>query len=128
MRSIVAGILLVFIGLVLYGCPGETVTDPNQITFPPENVSYREHAAPFLALSCGQCHGETTAAGGIILTNYSDLFFSRPNLVVPELPDESLLNQVLEQVIGHPVGNIEFIPQNHVTGMRTWVEEGALNN
>ncbi|RPI68348.1 MAG: hypothetical protein EHM43_05130 [Ignavibacteriae bacterium] len=111
------------------GCTGgDTVTNPQDIVFPDSVVSYRSHVQPFLTLRCGQCHGTTNAAGGIRLTQYSYLFFDRPNLVVPTRPDESLLNQVLELRVSHPVGNINLISSNQVLGMRTWVAEGAANN
>lgn len=119
---------MIALGAALIGCPQNTATDPQQIVFPDTLVSYRSHVAPFLALACGQCHGSATAAGGIILTDYSSLFFSRPNLVVKYAPEESLLNQVLEQTIAHPVGNLQVLPSNQVVGMRVWVAEGALNN
>lgn len=128
MLRLLSAVMVFLLGVMLAGCPSDTATNPQEIVFPDENVSYRNHVAPFLALACGQCHSSTTAAGGVILTDYSSLFFSRPNLVVPNAPDESLLNQVLELIIAHPIGNVQTLPQNQVVGMRVWVEEGALNN
>ncbi len=116
--------------LSVAGCSDTpTVTDPNTIVFPDSLVSYRAHVDPFLTLRCGgPCHAAPDPVGGIDLTVYQNLFFDRPNLVVAGLPDESLLCQVLERLIGHPAGNLETIPSNQVTGIRTWVREGALNN
>ena len=110
------------------GCSQSTVTDPNTIVFPDSLVSYRNHVQPFMTLRCGQCHGETVAAGNIRLTQYSYLLFDRPNLVVPGAPDESLVVQVLERIIAHPSGQFETISANHIRGVRKWIAEGAENN
>lgn len=127
MRRIATGMAFAAVVVSAVGC-GDTVTNPQEIVFPDSLVSYRNHVQPFLTLRCGQCHGSTNAAGGIRLTQYSNLFFDRPNLVVVNQPDESLLNQVLELSVPHPVGNIDLIDPKQVRGMRTWVKEGALNN
>src|SRR5688572_28877125 len=70
-------------------CTG--VTDPQEITFPDSSVSYVRHMQPFLNLSCanGGCHDKTSPPGGIDLTDYTGLMFSRANLAVPNKPDES---------------------------------------
>jgi hypothetical protein len=128
MRRVASGLAMAAALSTSSGCGGDTVTNPQDIVFPDTLVSYRSHVQPFLTLSCGQCHGSTNAAGGIRLTQYSYLFFDRPNLVVTGLPDESLLNQVLERRVSHPVGNLDLIPTNQVKGMRTWVIVGAKNN
>lgn len=114
--------------LVLFGCTQSTLTNPQSVVFPDTAVSYRAHVLPFLTLACGQCHGESTKAGGIRLTSYSPLFFDRPNLVVPEKPDESLLSQVLEGIIRHPTGGLDRVLPNQIQGMRAWIKEGAFNN
>lgn len=128
MRGLLLSLTLIAVGYLQAGCTGNTATQPQEIIFPDQDVSYQAHTDPFLTLACGQCHGTSNAAGDIVLTTYNGLLFSRPNLVVPGKADESLLNQVLEQVIGHPVGNISVISENQVQGVRTWVEEGAGNN
>ena len=112
------------------GCTSNpTVTNPDDIVFPDSKVSYQAHVDPFLTLRCGgPCHAGSNPAGGIDLTSYPNLFFDRPNLVVASFPDESLLCQVLEGIIGHPPGELQTIPFNQVRGVRTWVAEGATNN
>ena len=118
------------VGLLTTGCTSNaTTTDPNSIVFPDTLVSYRNHVDPFLTLRCGgPCHAGSNPAGGIDLTQYNNLFFDRPNLVVAGRPDESLLCQVLERVIGHAPGELQTIPSNQVRGVRQWVLEGAQNN
>ena len=130
MRARVWGAMAIVaaVGSTVSSCNTSTISDAQNIVFPDTAVSYQQHVNPFLSISCGQCHGSVNPAGGIRLTSYSNLFFDRPNLVVPGKPDESLLVQVLERQIAHPVGNIEQVPSNHIRGTRTWISEGAENN
>lgn len=114
---------------VLSSCADDgMITNPDAIVFPDSNVSYRDHVNPWLTLRCGPCHGGSSPAGDINLTRYSSLLFDRPNLVVPGAPGESLLCQVLEGTIGHPVGQFQSLRPEQVAGIRTWVREGARNN
>lgn len=125
-------IICAFSGLLmLASCDGSVITNPQDITFPDSNVSFRGQVLPFLALSCGVggCHGDISPAAGIRLTSYSTLLFDRPNLVVPGKPDESLIVQVLEGDLLHPWGNLRTtVSSSQIRGMRKWIEEGAINN
>jgi hypothetical protein len=62
------------------------------------------------------------------MTTYYTLFADRANLVVPGKPDESLLIQVLDQRIPHRFDIISRVTPDQLQGLRTWIEEGALNN
>ncbi len=117
-------------GFVL-GCSNNTITQPQDVVFPDTNVRFRGHVQPFLAVTCatGGCHADINAAGGIRLTSYSNIMFDRPNLVVPEKPDESFLIQILNGTFVHAAGNLAGrVSSNHVRGMRQWIIEGAKNN
>jgi hypothetical protein len=103
---------------------------PNDaVVFPDANIRFSAHVQPFLITSCGfsGCHGESNPAGSIRLTQYSYLFFDKPNLVVPAAPDESTLVQALEGSLPHPLG-LERVTSNQIMGIRRWVAEGAKNN
>jgi len=114
--------------IISTSCTG--VTQPQDVTFPDSNVSYVRHMQPFLSLSCssGGCHNASDPAAGIDLTDYSGLLFGRPNLVVPEKPDESLIILSLEQRIAHPYDIMSRVTDNQLRGVRTWILEGALLN
>lgn len=120
--------VLVCIGL--WGCTGGNVTDPTQVVFPEHDVSFTQHVRPFLTLSCAfsGCHGDVNPGGGVRMTTYFTLFADRANLVVPGKPDESLLIQVLDQRIPHRFDVISRVAPAQLQGLRTWIEEGALNN
>jgi hypothetical protein len=116
---------------VLTACSGQPMlTSPEQIVFPDSAISYRNHAQPFLALTCAfaACHGDVNPAGGVRLTTYFTLFTDRANLVVPGAPDESLIIQVLDRRIPHSLDVLRQVNSNHIAGMRLWIREGALNN
>lgn len=124
-------ILLLAAAAMATACGSDVVTQPQDVRFPDSNVSYRGQVQPFLAVTCatGGCHGEINPAGGIRLGSYGPLFIDRPNLVVVGKPDESLVIQVLEGIMPHPVGNlVGRVSENHRRGMRRWILEGALNN
>lgn len=126
-----ACILVIAALLVLCACSSNVITNPQDVVFPDSNVRFRGHVLPFLTVTCanGGCHSDITAAGGIRLTSYSSIMFDRPNLIVPSRPNESVIIQILEGVLPHPIGSIQqLVTANHVRGMRQWVAEGALNN
>lgn len=114
--------------VVSTSCTG--VTQPQDVNFPDSNVSYVRHVQPFLGLSCatGGCHDNSDPAAGISLTNYSDLLFYPPNLVVSGKPDESLLIHSIEQRIPHPYDIMSRVTDNQRRGVRRWILEGALLN
>lgn len=114
--------------VVLASCTG--ITQPQDVNFPDSNVSYIRHMQPFLSLSCatGGCHDKSEPAGGIDLTDYSGLHFSRPNLVVSYKPDESLIMQSIDQTITHRFDIMSRVTANQRLGVRRWILEGALLN
>lgn len=131
MRLVVAVLLLSVAMLGLPACDSSTITEPQDVVFPDSNVSFRGQVLPFMAVTCGVggCHGDVAPAAGIRLTSYSTLMFDRPNLVVPNKPDESLIIQVLDGRLAHPWGSLHtVITAAQIKGMRTWILEGALNN
>lgn len=121
-----------FIGLPLiaFGCTSNQVTDPDKIVFPDTNVSYSRHVQPYLTLSCAfaGCHHADLPAGGVRLTDYSGIMFSRANLVVPGKPDESLIIFVMDKRIPHSDAIFVRINDNHLKGLKQWITEGAINN
>ncbi|MBX3042659.1 MAG: hypothetical protein KIT33_01045 [Candidatus Kapabacteria bacterium] len=115
----------IFISSAILGCES-SISSPKDIIFPETNVSYTAQVEPFLNLTCAfaGCHGHTSAAG-IRLNDYFAIINS-PGLVVPGNADGSLLNQILEERKPHfTYFEKSNITQNHITGMRQWVLEGA---
>ncbi len=130
------GSLLVGIALTalasLYSCKDNlTGAGPFDIVFPDSNISYNSLIQPLFDKGCalaGGCHAGDEPAADLGLESYQRLT-DRVGIVVPGLPDESLLQLRIE-------GRIEprmplFRPaltDNQIQGIRRWILEGALNN
>lgn len=113
--------------LFLWGCSSQdTITAPQEIVFPESNVKFQNHVLPLLRLTCGVgiCHSSTST---IPLTNYTDVV-SRAGLVIAKMPSESTLVQFMEGTLPHPVIVNYTYSDNQKKGVRTWINEGALNN
>lgn len=113
--------------LFLWGCSSQdTITSPQEIVFPESNVKFQNHVLPLLRLTCGVgiCHSSTST---IPLTNYTEVV-SRAGLVIAKMPSESTLVQFMEGTLPHPVIVNYTYSDNQIKGVRTWINEGALNN
>jgi mono/diheme cytochrome c family protein len=127
-----------FLILASFGCSdrGDPVAPDGGDPEPTPSVSYQDDVQPIWITNCASCHG---ANGGLTLAGAG----SRANLVgvvsasyapavrvVPDDPAASVLYQKL-------VGNPEFgdrmplggaLSSADLTTVRTWIEEGALDN
>lgn len=121
-------LIIIFMSL-LSGCSDNTITAPDQIVFPSQQVSYQQHVKPLLELTCAfsGCHDAETAVAGVDVTGYFQLT-SRAGLIIPGKPDNSLLNQILEGKQGHLLTFQQRISDAQIRGIRQWVLEGARNN
>jgi len=126
-------ILSIFISLLLmFSCSDNIINNPKDIVFPDSNVSFQGHVQPLITLSCSYqgCHSDITQAGGIRLTDYFS-YFDNPSvlgLVVPNDPDGSRLVQIIENPNFHIPYIVWNMNANHKQGIRTWIQEGAINN
>ncbi|MFM7544315.1 MAG: hypothetical protein ACKO5I_06770 [Ignavibacteria bacterium] len=121
--------LLIYVICLISACSDTTITAPEQIVFPAQNVSYQQHVKPLLELTCAfsGCHDAETAVAGVDVTGYFQLS-SRAGLIIPGMPDNSLLNQILEGKQGHLLTFQQRISEAQIRGIRQWVLEGAKNN
>lgn len=108
-----------------------TGPDLSAIVFPSSNVSYSKQVQPLFDRGCGgqnnACHGpETLADRDYAFDNYLDATH-KVGIIVRGSPDGSLLNQTIEGKAPPkmPPDNVLQLNQNQITGMRTWVAEGA---
>jgi hypothetical protein len=113
-------------------CNSNNFTDPSEVVFPANNVSYISHVQPFLMLSCGLggCHSDESRAGNLRVNEYTYVMIEYPGLVAPNLPPEqNLLIQLLDGRVNHFAWNIaERVNQNQLDGLKQWIKEGGLNN
>ena len=116
--------------IVYYGCDDTiTVQDVDTREMPDSNVSYKQDIAPIFELKCVSCHGNGRLDAGLDLTLWTGFVDGR--IVVPGVPDNSVLVWSIE---GNPVVSpmppitVPPLTLDQVRGVRTWINEGALNN
>jgi hypothetical protein len=132
MTKLVPALASALVSLVIASCSSTPpITSPEQLVFPSSNVRYAAHVQPFMSLTCAYagCHNSRTMAGGISLESYFDLVFTTPGLVVVRNPSQSRLIQVIDLNSrirpNHPNSFQTRITQNHIDGMKIWIQEGA---
>jgi len=130
--------LLLFFSFILVVSSGlisckDTQTNPSsEIVFPDSNVSFSKHVGPLFQQKCAHspCHGGSTPAAGLNLEYPSyTVLLNRTGLVLPGDANHSILVQ-------HLVGSLPLMPppnspqltQNQITGIKTWINEGAKYN
>ena len=124
---------ILFLKLIV-GC-GTKVIGPNTpIIFPDSLISYINNVEPFMKVKCANigCHCEppNNAYNASNMSNYFSLFSTdNLGLVIAGKPDNSVIIQILDGRLPHnPYFQAGYITQNHINGMRKWIEEGAKNN
>ncbi len=136
MRNLNLSVLmfLVFIGMACTTNTENLVTAPedDDNNEPIEAVSYANAVQPIFNNNCAGCHG---SSGGVGLTSYSALMSSvgnnyGENVVVPGNADASGLVDKIEPNPQHgnrmPTGGA--LTPSEIQTIRTWINEGALNN
>lgn len=129
-RSLALAVFLLsalFLGLA--ACDDSGTRPGDEIIFPDTDVSYMAHVKPFFNYRCASygCHEDQTRAGNLSLTSYVAMT-ERPGIVIPGDPASSLLLQKIDGRLPHPINVPIIINQNQLTGIRTWIAEGAKNN
>ena len=130
MNEVIVKIFIVAIGIFFFISCDDSITnaDVDNMKIPSINVSFSEHIYPIFQVKCIRCHNATDPDGGLDLTSYgaatSDL-----TVIFPGDSANSTLVWAIEgrinpmPPIGYPV-----LKPHHITGIKTWIQEGALNN
>ena len=129
--------VLLFIAVIGLACTENTenlvaAPDDNDNNEPISEVSYADQIQPIFNNSCAGCHG---SSGGVSLTSYNALMSSvgnnyGENLVVPGNANASGLVDKIEPNPDHGARmptNGSLTP-TEIQLIRTWINEGALNN
>jgi hypothetical protein len=124
-------LLFILFGVVVFmSCKDQITDNSKDLVFPGSKVSYSQHVQPLFDYRCDMttCHDNEPANTRLSLTSYFGLT-KYPGIVVPGLPDNSILIQRLDGRLRPrmPLKGDTLIP-NHLTGLRTWIKEGALAN
>ena len=114
--------------ILYYGCDDTlTVQDVDTREIPDSNVSYKQDIAPIFELKCVNCHGNGRLEAGLDLTRWASFVDGR--IVVPGVPDNSILMWTVEGITTPmPPPPTPALTINQIRGLRTWIDEGALNN
>lgn len=112
--------------VIMAGCSSNDITNPNQIVFPADSVSYARQVAPYFALTCtiSGCHNATDMAGSVDLSSW--LGVRAINVLTPKDTTTSQLVLVMKGITQH---SWPFSANpNQREGVTRWVWEGAQNN
>jgi uncharacterized membrane protein len=120
--------------LVLAGCD-DTLSNAqvDKNTIPSSNVSFSKNIQPVFLVKCAGsgCHDDISKAGSLSLTSYISVTQS-PVIVVKGSPETSELVWAIKGQSGAspmpPPPNITPLTSNQITGIQTWIKEGAKNN
>jgi hypothetical protein len=102
-------------------------------SIPLTNISFTEYINPILEVNCSfsGCHSGQNPANGIDLTTWAGVT-ADPSIVFPGEPDLSRLVWAIEKRAGvspmPPIGYTSPLTLNQIRAIRTWIDEGALNN
>lgn len=134
LRTAGVSLLLSVLALGVSACKDE-ITDPNTdpIVFPDAGVSYSKHVEALFQQRCALsgCHSTGAAAAGLALTmpSYNNLMNHQPRLVNPGFSNNSLLVQRIDGRISPRMPyNSQPLTANQISGIKKWIDEGALNN
>jgi mono/diheme cytochrome c family protein len=128
MKKIIEYFLL-FAILLLISCD-DTITseDIDKLVMPDSDVSYAQHIAPVFEIKCVGCHNDQRKEGGVNLSAYTNVI-ADPRIVFPGEADNSVLVWTIEGLAGvQPMPPYGPLTQNHVNGIKTWINEGAKYN
>lgn len=130
-KNIILVMNIIAFSLILHSCK-DTGVDVDNNTIPSSNVSYAQHIKPVLEFHCVGCHSSPSLQGGFDASTYSSLI-ADPGIVYPGKPENSRIIWRIDPKYGMslmpPLGsNYKALNQNQVTGLFTWIKEGAKNN
>ncbi len=121
-------------GVICMSCEDEgTGVGVSNVVFPDSGVSYSQHVDVLFQQSCAaaRCHGGFDPASGLDLQfpSYRALMDHQPRLVLPGNGANSLLILRLTGEVGERMPlRQQPLNLNQIGGIRTWIDEGAINN
>ena len=124
--------ILIIISLAIISCDDtQTIEDIDKKAIPVTNVSFSQHIYPVLNVKCNYsgCHNDESRAGGVSLTTWSNV--TDPRIVVKGDPSTSILVWSIDRRTGAklmPPDGYPGLTEAQRIGIKTWIQEGALNN
>jgi hypothetical protein len=135
MNKISKQIILATFGIFLFISCDDTLTvqTVDDRTIPLSNVSFSQDIYPIFQVKCAfsGCHTNPNPADGIDLSTWANVT-ANPNIVFPGEPDLSRLVWAIEGRAGISpmpvVGYSRPVTAAQLQGIKTWIDEGALDN
>lgn len=118
--------------LLITGCD-DTINQEelDSVVIPSSNISFNKYIQPVFDARCNNagCHNGSDRASGLSLSNHASAT-SDFLIVAPGLPDNSKLVWAIEGRANSPMPPVGYRPltKNQITGIKTWIREGAKNN
>ncbi len=123
-------IISISVILFISGCDDTSLTN---INIPTSNVSYAQHVQPILNVKCAVtgCHDAATSAGAYNMEDYTNTV--KIPFIIPKDPNNSLMVLTVTGQGGLPLMppiNASILPMTdiEITGLKTWIKEGAKDN
>ncbi|HRN27303.1 MAG: hypothetical protein IT276_00455 [Ignavibacteriaceae bacterium] len=127
-------IVVLFIIFFFIGCDDTlTVQNVDDREIPLTNVSFSQDIYPIFQVKCAfsGCHASPNPADGIDLSTWANVT-ANPYIVFPHNSGNSILVWAIEGRAGispmPPVGYARPITTKQLAGIKTWIDEGALDN
>jgi len=108
-----------------------SIQDLDDKPMPASNIRFTEDIYPILNAKCNRsgCHNDESRAGGVSLTTWSNV--TDPSIVVKGDTTTSKLVWSIDKIPGAkwmPPNNYPQLTFEQRRGIKTWIQEGALNN
>ena len=103
--------------------PTDTPAPPGAAT-----VSFSDDVLPLFRTRCERCHGDSRAEAGLNLLSYASVMAGSENGPVV-IPGSSATSYLVELIVaGEMPRRAPSLPPIEIETIRTWVDEGALDN
>lgn len=136
MNKIIKQIIISAFSILIFISCDDTLTVQNvdDKPMPYKDISFSQNIYPIFQVKCAfsGCHASPNPADGIDLSTWSGVT-ADPNIVFRGEPDLSRLVWTIDPSVSGiskmpPVGYATPIDTAQLRGIKTWIDEGALDN
>jgi hypothetical protein len=135
MNTMIKQIIIAAVSLFIFTSCDDTLTVENvdDKPMPDKNISFSQNIYPIFQVKCAfsGCHASPNPADGIDLSTWANVT-ANPNIVFPGEADLSRLVWAIEGRAGISpmpvVGYSRPVTTKQLQGIKTWINEGALDN
>src|ERR1700738_3205964 len=125
---------VVFAAFLLFGANvGMSAQAPAKKEAPPEKVSYYKDVRPIIQQHCQGCHQPAKAQGGIVMTDFAELFKKTEHDAPGITPGKPAQSAIYTQIIPHggkppamPRGK-DPLTDHDVKIIERWIAQGAAD-